>query len=105
MGYRSAPSTILPHLRDRRQLGHCCASRGRSTSGEINFHFCNITSWNEVALNFCQELRPISDGFFFVETHLRQEAVKKAKRNAAQIGWRPHFYPALPTPGGGTHRG
>eukprot|EP00959_Pyramimonas_sp_CCMP1952_P225928 4724526-Pyramimonas_sp.AAC.1 len=63
MGYRSAPSAILPHLRDWRQLGHCSASRGRSTSGEINLHSCNITSWNEVALNFCQELRPISDGF------------------------------------------
>eukprot|EP00959_Pyramimonas_sp_CCMP1952_P386503 8100189-Pyramimonas_sp.AAC.1 len=61
MGYRSAPSTIPPLLRDRRQLEHYSASRGRLTSDEINLHFCNITSWNEVALNFCQELRPISD--------------------------------------------
>eukprot|EP00959_Pyramimonas_sp_CCMP1952_P019058 402649-Pyramimonas_sp.AAC.1 len=61
MGDRSAPSASLPHQRDRRQQGHSCASRGRPTSGGIILHFCNITSWNEVALNFCQELRPISD--------------------------------------------
>eukprot|EP00959_Pyramimonas_sp_CCMP1952_P473761 9502294-Pyramimonas_sp.AAC.1 len=62
--------------------------------------FCNITSWNQVTLDFLQQIKPLCDGFFVAEHHLLKD-LSRAKRNAAQIGWGPHLRPALPSPGWG----